>query len=102
MPSISNFQAQPEIEALPKHERLRAYIMRELDAGRLRPGDALPTELALAESAGVSRNTVRQALAGLERSGLISRVRGRGTVFLGINDDYLQDNGGAFRVIVYY
>lgn len=30
------------------------------------------------------------------------RVRGRGTLFLGINDDYLQDNGGAFRVIVYY
>lgn len=76
---ISEFQTQPEVEALPKHERLRAYLLRELDAGRLRPGDALPTEHALAESAGVSRNTVRQALAALERSGLISRVRGRGT-----------------------
>ena len=30
------------------------------------------------------------------------RVRGRGTLFLGINDDYLQDNSGEFRVIVYY
>ncbi len=30
------------------------------------------------------------------------RVRGRGALFLGINDDYLQDNSGAFRVIVYY
>lgn len=30
------------------------------------------------------------------------RVRGRGILFLGINDDYLQDNAGAFRVIVYY
>jgi hypothetical protein len=30
------------------------------------------------------------------------RVRGRGVLFLGINDDYLQDNSGAFRVIVYY
>ncbi len=30
------------------------------------------------------------------------RVRGRGTLYLGINDDYLQDNSGAFRVIVYY
>jgi GntR family transcriptional regulator of arabinose operon len=77
--SISEFQAQSEVEAIPKHERLRAYLMRELDAGRLRPGDALPTEHALASSAGVSRNTVRQALAALERSGLISRVRGRGT-----------------------
>lgn len=30
------------------------------------------------------------------------RVRGRGVLFLGVNDDYLQDNSGAFRVIVYY
>jgi hypothetical protein len=30
------------------------------------------------------------------------RVRGRGTLFLGINDDYLPDNSGSFRVIVYY
>ena len=30
------------------------------------------------------------------------KVRGRGTLFLGINDDYLQDNSGAFRVVVYY
>ena len=30
------------------------------------------------------------------------QIRGRGILFLGINDDYLQDNTGGFRVIVYY
>lgn len=30
------------------------------------------------------------------------RVRGAGRLFLGINDDYLQDNSGYFRVTVYY
>ena len=30
------------------------------------------------------------------------RVRGGGRLYLGINDDYLQDNSGAFRVTVYY
>jgi hypothetical protein len=30
------------------------------------------------------------------------RVRGSGRLFLGINDDYLQDNSGYFRVTVYY
>jgi GntR family transcriptional regulator of arabinose operon len=64
---------------IPKHERLRAYLLKELRGGRLKPGDALPTELALATSAEVSRNTVRHALAELERSGLIRRVRGSGT-----------------------
>jgi hypothetical protein len=30
------------------------------------------------------------------------RVRGSGRLFLGINDDYLQDNTGYFKVVVYY
>ena len=30
------------------------------------------------------------------------RVRSSGRLFLGINDDYLQDNTGYFRVVVYY
>jgi GntR family transcriptional regulator of arabinose operon len=64
---------------IPKHERLRTYLFKELSSGRLKPGDALPTELALATSAEVSRTTVRHALAELERSGLIRRVRGSGT-----------------------
>jgi GntR family transcriptional regulator of arabinose operon len=64
---------------IPKHERLRAYLLNELSRGRLKPGNALPTELELATSAEVSRNTVRHALAELERSGLIRRVRGSGT-----------------------
>jgi DNA-binding LacI/PurR family transcriptional regulator len=67
------------LEALPKHERLRAHLVQQFKEGRLRPGQALPTENELAESANISRNTVRQALADLERNGLIRRVRGRGT-----------------------
>src|SRR5262245_20171262 len=30
------------------------------------------------------------------------RVRNTGRLYLGVNDDYLQDNSGAFRVVVYY
>lgn len=30
------------------------------------------------------------------------RVRDGGRLYLGINDDYLQDNSGSFRVTVYY
>src|SRR4051812_27009288 len=70
---------EADFGGVPKHERLRAYLLKELSSGRLNPGDALPTELALATSAEVSRNTVRHALAELERSGLIRRVRGSGT-----------------------
>jgi len=30
------------------------------------------------------------------------RMRSSGRLFLGVNDDVLQDNSGAFRVVVYY
>lgn len=30
------------------------------------------------------------------------RMRSSGRLYLGVNDDYLQDNSGSFRVIVYY
>jgi hypothetical protein len=30
------------------------------------------------------------------------RVRASGRLFLGVNDDFLQDNAGNFRVVVYY
>jgi GntR family transcriptional regulator of arabinose operon len=66
-------------EAQPKHERLHDYLVQEMKQGRLRPGEALPTETELAISAEMSRNTVRQALGQLERNGMIRRVRGRGT-----------------------
>ena len=68
----------------PKYERLKDYLTAELTAGRLRPGDALPSEPKLAESLQVARNTVRQALNDLEQQGLVRRVKGRGTY---IHDD---------------
>lgn len=77
---IPRTQLSEEASAgVPKHERLRQYLLGELAAGRLKPGDALPTEQQLTESERMSRNTVRQALAELERGGLIRRVPGRGT-----------------------
>jgi hypothetical protein len=37
---------------------------------------------------------------GDERGGI--RVRSSGRLYLGVNDDYLKDNTGSFRVTVYY
>ena len=63
----------------PKYERLGQYLLEELTTGRLSPGEALPSELVLAEQFRVARHTVRRALAGLEKNGLIRREQGRGT-----------------------
>ena len=46
------------------------------------PGDLLPSEAALCASFRVSRSVVRQALATLEREGLVKKSQGRGTTVL--------------------
>lgn len=53
-------------------------ISREIAQGRLRPGDQLPTEQALAATFGVSRNVVREAIARLRSEGRIWSQQGRG------------------------
>jgi len=79
---LGDLQAQTQRDrssAGPKWWAVRRYIMDALHSGKYRTGDALPSENHLSQAAGVARNTVRQALAELEKDGLIRRVRGSGT-----------------------
>jgi GntR family transcriptional regulator len=52
--------------------------MSVIERGELVPGDKLPVEEQFAASLGVSRMTLRQALATLEKAGTVLRKRGRG------------------------
>ncbi len=54
--------------------RVIGWLRKEAKAKRLLPGERLPSERRLAEAAGASRDTVRKALALLEREGLIEPV----------------------------
>lgn len=63
----------------PKYEQLRQQIVEQISSGRLKPGEALPTERWWAEQHKLARSTVRQAMASLERDGLIRRMQGKGT-----------------------
>jgi len=68
----------PRAEGL-KHERVAAVLDREIRAGLVRRGARLPGEVELARRFGVSRNTVRTALAQLTEDGLISTRTGKGS-----------------------
>jgi GntR family transcriptional regulator len=63
----------------PLHFQLAVLLEREITSGRWIPGVRLPSEPALCRHYGLSRTTVRQALARLEQEGLIDRRRGDGT-----------------------
>ncbi|WP_020386837.1 FadR/GntR family transcriptional regulator [Kribbella catacumbae] len=55
-------------------------VVAAIREGRLRPDDRLPAERELARTLGVSRPTLREALAGLELAGLVRSRQGHGTV----------------------
>lgn len=68
---------------MTKLEMISNSIVADIERGRLRQGDQLPSEERLAELHGVSVGTVQKALARLAQSGLISRQHGRGTFVSG-------------------
>jgi DNA-binding LacI/PurR family transcriptional regulator len=64
----------------PKYKRIYQKLRETLADGTYVEGNKLPSENELVESFGVSRPTVRRALAQLESEGLIQRRMGSGTV----------------------
>jgi GntR family transcriptional regulator len=61
----------------PVAEEVRRKILADISEGRLIPGQKLGSERELAQGLGVSRATLRQALAALGQAGIVRRVQGR-------------------------
>ncbi len=66
-----------------KTHRFYLLLKERITSGALAPGQRLPSEPALAEAHRLSRVTVRRALDGLEREGLVRRRPGNGTFVQG-------------------
>jgi GntR family transcriptional regulator len=64
---------------VPAYQRIQGKIRKTIEAGDLRPGDAVPSERELARIHEVSLMTARHALASLEQEGAVERRRGVGT-----------------------
>jgi len=65
--------------ALPLYLQLAAHLQQLIVSGAIAAEDALPPERTLAARFGVSRVTVRKALARLNREGLLRQRQGAGT-----------------------
>ena len=68
--------------ATTKRAQVREILEQLIDT-ELHPGDAIPSERALVARLGVSRVTVRQAIADLVDAGALERVHGKGTYVTG-------------------
>jgi len=71
-------------------DRVAEELRRALFDGELDPGTPL-REVALASSLGVSRSTVREALAMLVADGLVDRIPNKGTSVHALTPDGIRD-----------
>jgi GntR family transcriptional regulator len=72
-------QAVNPRDATPLHAQLERTIRVGIAAGRLRPGDQLPTVRQLAVALRINANTVARVYAQLERDGILETRRGVGS-----------------------
>jgi GntR family transcriptional regulator len=84
---------------IPFYFQLSELLEQEILSGRWGPGFRLPSEPDLCDHFGLSRTTIRQALARLEQEGLISRRKGQGTFVAESRPRswLLQSSGGFFQ-----
>ena len=63
----------------PAYKKIQATILKRIESGHLKAGDAVESERELAKIHKVSLMTARHALTVLEREGMVQRRRGAGT-----------------------
>ena len=68
---------------LPKYQHIYNALHGDIAAGRVKPGERLPSEAELVKTFGASRITVTRALRDLKQAGLVERRAGSGTYVLG-------------------
>jgi GntR family transcriptional regulator len=68
-----------EDSGVPIYVQLREQILQAIGSGVVGPGRQLPTMRQVAVALKVDLNTVQRAYASLEREGVLTTVRGRGT-----------------------
>lgn len=61
---------------LTSKERLQQFLMKQIAAGELIPGNSLPSERKLASDLQLSRNSVREVMQSLQQNNLVATTQG--------------------------
>jgi GntR family transcriptional regulator, arabinose operon transcriptional repressor len=84
----------------PAHRRIANDIAARIQSGQYPTGAKLPSEPRLAAEFGVSRGTLRQALASLRQGGYLDSIPGRGTFVRGVRPRVLESRRQVVGLIV--
>jgi GntR family transcriptional regulator len=78
----------------PMYRQIAESLREQIDAGELRPGQRLSTELELRDRYNASRNTIRDAIKWLTSFGLVETRPGQGTFVVERIDPFITTLSG--------
>jgi len=64
---------------IPQYFQLQTWLMEQIEEGRFKAGDQIPTEKEFVQMTGLARATIRQAIGNLVNLGYLARKRRLGT-----------------------
>lgn len=80
----------------PIYLQLREVVRNKIEEGEYLPGMAIPSENELAETYGINRLTVRNAIDALVGEGMLKRVQGKGVYVVGSKMERDLETLGGF------
>lgn len=75
----SNMENERPASRRTKHRRVFEHVLADIESGRLKDGDRLPSEAELVKKFATSRPTVARALRDLQNLGMVERKVGSGS-----------------------
>jgi len=76
--TYSMVPSEQDADKQPLHVAISEQLKANIEAGEYEPGERLPSEFDLGEIFGVSRTTIRKAIANLIQQGLVTTQQGKG------------------------
>ncbi len=84
---------------MAKYQEIVGWISEQIDKGDYPPGSKIPSENELCRKFGISRQTVRHAIAYLIEEGKLTAERGSGTYVKG---DFVENSSKRIAVVTTY
>ncbi|MEL7315904.1 MAG: GntR family transcriptional regulator, partial [Cyanobacteria bacterium J06559_3] len=78
MTSFFMVPSEPGAAKQPLHIVISEQLKAQIESGEYEPGERLPSEFDLGKRFGVSRTTIRRAIANLIQQGLVTTQQGKG------------------------
>ena len=88
-----------EKDTAPLFQQMEKQIIEMINQSGLKTGDKIPSENQICLASDVSIRTVRRALAGLEKNGVIVRRQGKGSFLRDISAAYRPASAGVIGIM---